>query len=341
MIRRRQLTHAGLLLPFVAGTALSALDARAFSESLSQSSLQHSPQSTRQKPRRKILLDTDIGSDIDDAVALAYLLRQPRCDLLGVTTVTGDAEGRAQLVAALCKTAGVDVPIFPGQDTPLFVESMQTKAPQTRRLKSRQAEFPRDSAIGFLRDSIRKNPHEVTLLAVGPLTNIAKLFALDPEIPALLAELVVMGGKYSDYPTPWGPTEWNIIVDPHAARQVLSAAVPQITATGLDITWQVSMSPAQVAERFKDDPLLETVLDWSSVWFDERELLHFHDPLTAATLFNPDLCQFEVGDIRVDLESEPTPGVTSFVRNSKSNTRVATSVDPEAFFKEYFGMFQT
>lgn len=306
----------------------------------SESVPQDSPQRPAQQPHRKILLDTDIGSDIDDAVALAYLLRQPQCDLLGITTVTGDAEGRAQLAAALCNAAGKNIPIYPGRETPLFVESRQAEAPQTKRLKSRQAEFPRDAAINFLRDSIRENPHEVTLLAVGPLTNIAKLFALDPELPGLLAELVIMGGKFSDYPTPWGPTEWNIIVDPHAAKQVFAAPVPLITATGLDITWQVSMSPTQVAERFKEDPLLETVLDWSSVWFDERELLHFHDPLTAATLFNPDLCQFEAGDVHVDLGSEPTPGVTSFVRNSISTTRVATSVDQEAFFREYFGVFQ-
>ncbi len=289
---------------------------------------------------RKVLLDTDIGSDIDDAVALAYLLRQPRCELLGITTVTGNAQGRAQLAAALCKVAGARVPIYPGAEKPLIVESMQTQAPQTQRLTDRQPEFVDNEAINFLRDTIRAHPHEVTLLAVGPLSNIATLFSQDPEIPNLLAELVIMGGKYSDYPTPWGPTEWNIIVDPHAAQQVLASSVPQITATGLDITWQVSMGPEEVAKRFRQDPLLEVVLDWSSVWFAERDLLHFHDPLTAATLFNPGLCRFQSGDVHVDLKSEPTPGVTSFVRNPASTTRVATAVDGEAFFKEYFGVFE-
>ncbi|MFT7318555.1 nucleoside hydrolase [Congregibacter sp.] len=320
-LRRRQFTHASLLLPLLSGFSSSAGSVAVDSG------------------HRKILLDTDIGSDIDDAVALAYLLRQPRCELLGITTVTGDAQGRAQLAAALCRTAGIDVPIYAGIESPLVVESMQTEAPQTRRLKGSQPQFANDQAIDFLRATIRAHPQEITLLAIGPLTNIATLFSRDPEIPGLLAELVIMGGKYSGYPTPWGPTEWNIIVDPHAAAQVFSAAVPKISAIGLDITWQVSMSPEQVARHFQQDPLLETVLDWSAVWFAERELLHFHDPLAAALLFNPGLCDFIAGNVAVNLESEPMPGVTSFIANTKSATRVASHVDPEAFFTEYFSVF--
>lgn len=289
---------------------------------------------------RKVLLDTDIGSDIDDAVALAYLLRQPRCELLGITTVTGNAQGRAQLAAALCRAAGVDVPIYAGMESPLFVDSMQTEAPQTQRLKGKQPQFANDQAIDFLSETIRAYPQQITLLAVGPLTNIATLFARDPEIPSLLAELVIMGGKYSDYPTPWGPTEWNIIVDPHAAKQVLSAPVPKIRAIGLDITWQVSMSPSEVTRHFRQDPLLEIVLDWSSVWFAERELLHFHDPLAAALLFNPGLCEFTAGEVSVNLQSKPTPGVTSFVAKATSATQVASSVNADTFFTEYFSVFK-
>ncbi|EED31688.1 purine nucleosidase [gamma proteobacterium NOR5-3] len=321
MIRRRQFTRAGLLLLLVGGFSSSARSTPA------------------DDSRRKVLLDTDIGSDIDDAVALAYLLRQPRCELLGITTVTGDAQGRAQLAAALCRAAGVEAPIYPGAESPLVVESMQKEAPQTQRLQGAQPQFVNDQAIEFLRQTIRANPREITLLAVGPLTNIATLFARDPEIPGLLAELVIMGGKFSDYPTPWGATEWNIIVDPHAAKQVFAARVPKITAIGLDITWQVSMSPADVARHFRQDPLLEVVLDWSSVWFAERELLHFHDPLAAAVLFNPGLCNFTAGTVDVNLQSEPTPGVTSFAANTNSVTQVASRVQAEAFFAEYFSVF--
>jgi purine nucleosidase len=78
----------------------------------------------------KLLLDTDIGSDIDDAVCLAYLLRQPACELLGVTTVSGEPVQRAMIVSALCRAAGLDVPVLPGADDPLIVPSASRGCPR-------------------------------------------------------------------------------------------------------------------------------------------------------------------------------------------------------------------
>ena len=86
----------------------------------------------------KVLLDTDIGSDIDDAVCLAYLLAQPECELLGITTVSGEVEKRAQIASALCRTAGRQVPIFPGTADPLLVPQKQPQAPQAAALKGSQ-----------------------------------------------------------------------------------------------------------------------------------------------------------------------------------------------------------
>ncbi len=83
----------------------------------------------------KVILDTDIGSDIDDAVALAYLLAQPRCELVGVTTVTGESTKRAMMASALCRIAGKDMPIFPGVEKPLLVAQKQLKAPQAEAKK--------------------------------------------------------------------------------------------------------------------------------------------------------------------------------------------------------------
>lgn len=80
----------------------------------------------------KVLLDTDIGSDIDDAVALAYLLAQPECELLGITTVSGEAAKRAQLASALCKVAGRDIPIFPGREAPCWWRSASHKRSRRR-----------------------------------------------------------------------------------------------------------------------------------------------------------------------------------------------------------------
>ena len=78
----------------------------------------------------KVLFDTDIGTDIDDAVCLAYLLAQPACELLGITTVSGEPTKRAMLASALCRAAGKDIPIFPGTEEPLLIEQRQPRAQQ-------------------------------------------------------------------------------------------------------------------------------------------------------------------------------------------------------------------
>lgn len=288
----------------------------------------------------KVLLDTDIGSDIDDAVCLAYLLANPRCDLVGITTVTGEPEKRAALASAICQVAKQDIPIYPGSENPLIVEQRQTIARQAAKLKNwkHQESFPKAAAISFMRDTIRKQPGEILLLPVGPLTNIALLFAIDPEIPRLLKGLVTMCGKFTDYPSPWGQTEWNAIVDPHATAIVFRSRPPFHRSVGLDVTLQVKMSSDEVRERFSDVPILEPVYDFSKVWFEERELLYFHDPLAAASLFSNSICDFETGAVEIELENEKLLGLTHFTPGSGPHS-VALQVNPESFFEEYFSVF--
>ena len=119
-----------------------------------------------------VLFDTDIGSDIDDAACLAYLLSEPRCELVGITTVTGEAVERAKLASALCKAAGRDdIPIHSGTENPLLIPLKQKAAPQKEKLVNwpHRESFPENTAIEFMRDVIESRPGEVTLLAVGPL----------------------------------------------------------------------------------------------------------------------------------------------------------------------------
>src|SRR5688572_28764132 len=112
----------------------------------------------------KVLLDTDIGSDIDDAVCLAYLLAQPDCELLGITTVSGEPIQRAMIASAVCTLAGQQIPIYPGAADPLLVPQRQTRAQQASALGRwpHELEFPRGQAIEFLRQTIRAHPGEVT-----------------------------------------------------------------------------------------------------------------------------------------------------------------------------------
>jgi hypothetical protein len=119
----------------------------------------------------KVILDTDIGSDIDDAVCLAYLLSNPECQLMGVTTVSGQADKRAMLASALCNVAGKDVPIYPGAEEPLIGRQKQPVAQQARVLGNwkHETKFPRGEAIEFMRRTIRENPGEVVYLQSGLL----------------------------------------------------------------------------------------------------------------------------------------------------------------------------
>jgi inosine-uridine nucleoside N-ribohydrolase len=296
----------------------------------------------------KLLLDTDIGSDIDDAVCLAYLLAQPECELLGITTVTGEAVKRAQMASALCRAAGTEVPIYPGAETPLLVPQRQPDAPQAVALGHwpHAGDFPPGEAVEFMRRTIRAHPGQVTLLTIGPLTNAALLFAVDPEIPRLLKELVMMCGVYTGcYPLPgtFRPartTEWNASCDPHATAILFRAAVPTLRAVGLDVTLQVTLPADGVRARFGEIPLLRPVLDFAEIWFAEgRPAITFHDPLAAVTIFDDRVCAFERGTVTVDLEREP--GRTLWQPGGPDAPHaVATTVDPARFLANYFGVFR-
>ena len=289
-----------------------------------------------------LLFDTDIGSDIDDAVALAYLLHQPRCELLGITTVSGEPEKRAALADAIVRASGraEEIPVHVGYAAPLLVPSLQPQAPQAEALAGREHRTfgPRPAAVDFLRECIRARPGEITLLAVGPLTNLAVLFALDPEIPTLLKQLVLMGGVFYGRGYDQANAEWNIRNDPHAAAIVFRAPVPRLVAVGLDVTMQCRMPSEEVRRRFTlAGPPLDLVLDMAEVWFRHTSQITFHDPLAAALIFEPSLCTLERQRVEVELTSPRGMGQTYFDDAAPEKPHeIATAVESSAFFAHYF-----
>jgi len=294
--------------------------------------------------KTSVILDTDIGSDIDDAVALAYLLRQERCDLLGVTTVSGEPHKRASLASAVLAVAGRDdIPVHVGAADPLIVSQHQGEAPQFEALAGRWAHRNYDAqhtAVEFLRNTIRQRPGEVTLLAIGPLTNIALLFKIDPGIPKLLREMVIMGGQFfAGQTAPDSKGEWNIRCDPHAAQIVFDAQLPQLTAIGLDVTLQCVLPADECRKRFNaaGGPLAP-VASMAEVWFRHGGGITFHDPLAAAFIFDTGFCRTLTGQIRVDLASPEQSAITLYEPRETGIHHAAASVDPAAFFEHYFGI---
>jgi len=287
----------------------------------------------------KVLLDTDIGTDVDDAVALAYLLSHPDCELLGITTVTGEPEKRASLASVLCQAAGKDIPIYPGADHPMQGEQRQPLAQQAAALPRwpHETSFPMNQAVDFLADTIRSQPGQVTLLTIGPLTNIGMLFNTHPDVAELLAGFVMMGGNFDETGPQAGRIEWNVAGDLLASEIVYKAPVRLHRSLGLNVTQQVMMSADDVREKFST-PLLRPVLDMAEIWFAGfYPFITYHDPLAAATIFEPELCSYQQGIVKVD--DTEKPGRTIWQPTGPDAPhQVAMTVDVDRYFQHFFSI---
>lgn len=316
----------------------------------------------------KVILDTDIGLDIDDALALAYLLKNPNCDLVGVTTFCGCAQLRAQLVSAICIAAGKDhIPIYPGTDDCILIDQREMYAPQSVVLEKweHKENFPEHSALDFMRQTIYENPGEVILITIGPPSNIARLFLMDPKIPSMLKGFYLMGGKFGGtqghmwtqrYPDmshrfsgfepdtineilQGGALDPNGCIDPYATAIVHGYSAPIHRSVGEDITSKVVMDRACFRRAMSEigSPLHHIIMEMGTVFLDEAETVTFHDPLAAVSIFK-DVCEFTKGRISVELQSQYLRGYTYFQEDKDGPHEVASSVDCGAFFDEFFSV---
>lgn len=288
----------------------------------------------------KVLLDTDIGTDIDDAICLSYLLANPECELLGITTVTGEPEKRAMLASSLCMHAGKDIPIYPGTAYPLIIEQQQKFAQQAKSLKKwkHSKDFPKGQAIEFMRKTIRENPGEIILLTIGPLTNAGLLFKADEEIPSLLKGLVMMCGYFKYQVEGWNKLEWNARGDFHASDIVYKSGVRIHRSVGLDVTSKVTMNSAEFRSKFSRD-VFKPLQDYAAHWYDFSHTITFHDPLAAAVIFNQGICDFETGNATVEVNDGENNGMTHWEKNPDGKHEIAVTVKKDEFFKEYFSVF--
>jgi len=279
----------------------------------------------------KIIIDTDIGDDIDDAFAVALALRSPELQIIGITTTFGDTETRAKLLDRLLGEAGrTDIPVAIGSPDP----KIQTSLSQRRYAEG--GHFARPShppAVDFIREQIRKNPGEITLVAIGPLVNLGALIDKDPQTFRKLHRVVLMGGSiykgYGDwgYFPPRGPEpEWNIKNDPGSARKVLASGVP-VFMMPLDST-QLKMDEIKRALVFQaDTPITDALTLLYHQWGQETPTLF--DPMTIAFIDDPKLCPVTPMHIVVDENgmTRPTEGAP--------NAQVCLESSSEAFFKFY------
>jgi len=290
--------------------------------------------------RIPILLDTDPGSDIDDALAIAYLASKPECELLGITTVSGNVVQRAAIAEVTARDFGLpDVPVVAGISEVLAYGIGQPNVPHYAAIADRphRQDYEPNRAVDFLREQIRARPGEIILLTIGPMTNIATLFTLDPEIPSMLRGTVSMLGSFRrGY-----ANEWNAAVDPAAAFAALRRSVNHLVI-GLDVTLQCALEREAFLAQFGQGPL-SRLLPMAEKWLAHSGSVIFHDPLAAAVIFRPEFCQFETGYITgvPDIDDHPRSGHLNFVPDPTGPHKIAVSVDVEAFFAEYFAVCQT
>lgn len=309
---------------------------------------------------KKVLLDFDIGTEIDDAIALAYLLANPECELVGITTSCGESIKRAEMASVLCRAAGKKVPIHAGCERPLLITQMETTAPQAAILPHYEHDtgFAPNTAIPFMQKVIRENPGEVTLLAVAPMTNLGLLFAMDPELPELLDGLYLLCGSPThqrhDVVTEslsamerddfirvlasQGILENNSIVDPHATSIVYRARCRNFVNIGSNVSSRVVMTPEEAERRFRH-PIMQVVMSIAREWFKDEPRVSFHDPLAAVCIFNDDVCSYKRGYMDCVLDSRLLGGMTIFREDPAGPHQVAWGVDGDKFFEHLFEVF--
>jgi inosine-uridine nucleoside N-ribohydrolase len=282
-----------------------------------------------------VLLDTDIGDDIDDAFALALALRSPELHLLGVTTAYGDTELRARLLDRyLAAVSRTDIPVFAG--VPTSHTNVFSQAAYASQASGAHAVPKHPEAVRFLLDQIRAHPGEITLIAIGPLFNIQAAIERDPTTFRQLKRVVLMGGSiHRGYDGNNGErrppdAEWNINRDPAGLKALLASGVP-VFMMPLDST-QIHL---QIKER-------ELIFSHGSPLTDQLTLLYHQwmagsqghpttptlfDPVAVAYAIRPELCP--VTPMRLEVDDK---GFTRPV-DGALNAHVCLQSDEKAFLE--------
>ncbi len=257
------------------------------------------------KEKQMIVLDTDIGDDIDDALALALVLNSPEIDVQGITTVFGDTQKRAQLAMHVLHTfRREDIPVAVGIGKPLQQRHPPSGVAQAAILGNKlydEETFSTFSGPELIIQQALEHPGELTLVCIGPLTNVALALLIEPRIALAIRSIVMMGGS-SGLPLP----EWNVRSDVKAAHIVLSSGIP-ITLIGLNVTTRCQLRKQDI-EQLRKSTMAQAQLLYQliTLWQQHRSRWHpslpyLHDPLTIAALCVPELLTWQDMPVQVIL----------------------------------------
>lgn len=285
-----------------------------------------------------LILDTDIGSDVDDAMALCFALRSPEIKLLGVTTVYGDVDLRARIARKLITVACAgDIPVRAGTVRPLLrerpVHVMGHEGEGILTAEDHRTHVGGGSAVDFIIRAARENRGRLTIAAIGPLTNIAAAIILAPEIVSDVQELVFVGGvaRFAGNRLDVPALEWNVKCDPEAARVVFTSGIP-LTMLGMDVTRcaETRMDESHL-ERLKraGAPLADAAARLVEIYWRSAEpkMRCIHDVLAVAYLVDRSLVRTERLKVEIETAGSCTTGFTLVTRDAEqANANVGLEV---------------
>ena len=298
---------------------------------------------------RKIIIDTDPGQD--DAVAILLALASPELEVLGLTVVAGNVPlaHTERNARAICELAGrADLPVYAGCDAPL-VRPLVTAEHVHGKTGLDGVALPEPGmplalghAVDFLIDTLRREPAgTVTLVPIGPLTNIAAAFQRAPDIIVRVQEIVLMGGAYFEVGNITPAAEFNIYVDPEAAQIVLASGAP-VTMMPLDVTHKALTSRAWVEGMRAMGRIGQAVASWTDFFerYDREKYVSegapLHDPCTIAWLLAPALFAGRHINVEIETKGEFTLGMTVAdwwrVSGRAANATFIRDVDAKGFF---------
>ena len=268
-----------------------------------------------------IILDTDIGSDVDDALALAMLLGSDSIDFLGITTVYGNTKLRAQIAAHLCHLANRSIQVFAGLEKPLSGRKVWSSGSEGKALSNLDQYAPESkSAVDFLVETVSQNPGQIEVIAIGPLSNIASAIQQAESFATNVKRLWIMGGDFTK-----DKVEHNFKCDVAAAKIVLES---NMSITILDLpSSQKTIIKKDEIEKIKSSGKLGSTLHAEILnWIQPREQdwTTPHDPIAVLAMIAPEFFDFsENGSVKIDEN-----GISEWQLNKDGNVKKISPLLP-------------